>query len=210
MKKFSEKLRFIPPYAVLPFFGTILLHFAVYNLTGLVTAGRSHTDMTSALDALITLQPDWVLIYVSSFFFWIAGLLLISWDDKQSCYEQYFTVLVAELICLVIFLALPTTMQRPNITQESYSAELLSLIYAADKPTNLFPSMHCLLSWLCFRAAARSRRLDRFWKVLSLIFALLICVSTVLVKQHVCWDIVGGIAIAELSIFISHHFSKTC
>lgn len=208
MTDIRTKLRFIPPYAVVPFFGTIALHFAVYNLTSLITAGRSHTDMTSALDALIPLQPEWVLIYVGSFFFWVAGLLLISWDEKRACYEQYLSVLIAELICLVIFLALPTTMQRPDITQDGYSASLLALIYAADKPVNLFPSMHCLMSWLCFRAAKRSSRLSRFWKDISGWFAFLICLSTVCVKQHVCWDILGGIAVAELAIFISHRVSR--
>lgn len=204
MNGLKEKLRFIPPYAVIPFFGTILLHFVTYSVTGIITAGRRHIDMSTALDARLELDPDWVLVYVGAFFFWIAGLLLISWADKQSCYEQYGSVLIAELVCMLVFLVLPTTMQRPEIAQEGYCARLLGLIYAADKPINLFPSMHCLMSWLCFRAAARSERLNAFWKLMSLIFAVLICISTVLVKQHVVWDIAAGIAVAEAAIFISH------
>lgn len=200
----KEKVRFIPPYAVVPFFGTIILHFVTYNGTKLLTDSRPHTDISCSVDALVPLDPDWVLIYVTSFFFWIAGLVLISWADKHSCYEQFGSVLAAELICMVTFLAFPTTMVRPELPQEGYAASLLAQIYAADAPTNIFPSMHCLMSWLCFRAALRSKRLGAPVKIISGIFAVLICLSTLFVKQHVFWDVLAGIAAAEAAILLSH------
>lgn len=44
---------------------------------------------------------------------------------------------------------------------------------------------------------------SKVWFVL----AILICMSTVFVKQHVFVDIIGGIVVAEIGLFLSKKFS---
>ena len=201
-----RKQKLLPVYSFMPLAVTMVLHFAVYIGTQLIVDPSRRRILYCAADDLIPLAPDWTLVYVATFFFWAAGLIIISRADKSACYEQYSTVLVAEIISLVFFLALPTTMQRPVPTAATYSGRFLMIVYAVDDPVNLFPSMHCLLAWLSFRAALRSPEIKKPFKAFFLVFALLICYSTVAVKQHLFWDVVSGLAFAELSIVITHKF----
>ena len=62
---------------------------------------------------------------------------------------------------------------------------------------NLFPSIHCLASWLCFVVLRRQQEIPRWYRVCCGIMAILICVSTVAVRQHVLADVAGGILLAE-------------
>ena len=112
--------------------------------------------------------------------------------------------MLAKLMCMVIFLVFPTTMQRANVTGNDFCSQLVQLIYATDRPDNLFPSIHCLESWLCFRGALRVKKVGRLYAPLSFVFALLVFASVVLVKQHVAIDIIGGVAVAELGLLLSN------
>ena len=77
------------------------------------------------------------------------------------------------------------------------------LIYRLDSPDNLLPSIHCLENWICFRGALRCRKVGRGYQVGTLIFALMVFVSTLLVKQHLVLDVVTGVAVVEIGLFLS-------
>ena len=42
------------------------------------------------------------------------------------------------------------------------------------------------------------------------VFAVLVCFSTVLVKQHVFVDILGGIAVVEFGLYLSKKWNLGC
>lgn len=44
-----------------------------------------------------------------------------------------------------------------------------------------------------------------WYKVFSLVFAILVCASTQFTKQHYLPDVAGGILIAELCYYITNH-----
>lgn len=200
ISRLSEK-QILPLYSLLPLAVTVICHFMAYTVSGFINADLPHHGVTIALDAEISLHPEWTVIYVATFFFWMAGLVMIMRERKDKCFELFAALNLSYIICFIIFIVYPTTMERPTLTVNDYPSELLSVIWALDKPTNLFPSMHCLLSWLCFRASLRCEKTNTFWKVFSFFAAVLICASTVLVKQHVVIDILGGIVFAEISLF---------
>ena len=82
-------------------------------------------------------------------------------------------------------------------------ADMLRLLYDMDYPVNLFPSIHCLASWMCFVAVRSSRRLPLWYKWVTGVIAGLICFSTLAVKQHVIADVAAGIFLAEVLMFLS-------
>ena len=76
-------------------------------------------------------------------------------------------------------------------------------LYSIDQPTNLFPSIHCLVSWFCFIGIKDREDIPKWYKVFSCIFAIMVFVSTQVTKQHYLVDVVGGVLIAELTFRIS-------
>ena len=66
-----------------------------------------------------------------------------------------------------------------------------------DKPENLLPSIHCMNSWFCYIAVRGRKDIPCWYRIFSFVFAWLIALSTVLIRQHVVVDIAAGFLLAE-------------
>ncbi|WP_366295665.1 phosphatase PAP2 family protein [Paenibacillus sp. AN1007] len=79
--------------------------------------------------------------------------------------------------------------------ETGFIARLVQFVYSTDQPYNCFPSIHVLTSYLMLRGG---RVFNPTIRVYIASISLLIIISTVLVKQHVAADILGGILVGEL------------
>ena len=102
----------------------------------------------------------------------------------------------------MFFIALPTVIDRPEAAGGLYYDRLLAQLYAADQPTNLFPSMHCMFAYMVFRGFMIAK-LDKPVVIGSGLFAALVCASTVFVKQHFLLDTFAGIILGEVAVTLS-------
>ena len=131
-------------------------------------------------------------------------------EKKEYCYRFFLGEIIAKAICLVIFLVFPTTLNRPEITGNGIFERLLAFIYSVDAADNLFPSIHCLESWMCWRGCRKltQTRLPGWFSGANLVLTLLVFASTVLCKQHVLIDIAGGVAVVEIGLFLAPKILK--
>lgn len=202
-------LRILPLYGILPILCCELFNFIVYFGNRLLTSGWAHRDLSlSFLDGKIPFQSWAITIYVGSYLFWIVGFVLIARDEKDVCYEVFSGELIGKLFCLLFFLLLPTQMfGRPDGAFEIRNAFdwLTQWIYDHDPPDNLFPSIHCMESWIVARGTFRCRNLRHpaIWRTVNLLCAFSIFASTLLVKQHVFLDVLGGVAVAEAGLLLA-------
>lgn len=199
--------KYIPKYARLPLLTVLIFNFIVYYSPKLlVSAERLHYLRTDFDDSL-PLVPAFIFIYVLAFLQWGFGYIIIARDSRECCYRILTGELIAKTITWAIFLIYPTAIRHEPVEVTGLATWSLAFIYAADIPTiNLFPSLHCLESWLCFRGALGLRRMPRWYAWLQLGFTLLVFASVLLVKQHVWPDILGGVAVAELGLLLSRLF----
>ena len=94
-------------------------------------------------------------------------------------------------------------MTRPEITQTGPFYTLVSWMYFIDTPMiNLFPSIHCLESWICFRESIHLKDIRKWYAPFSFVFTMLVFASTVLIHQHVLIDIPAGVLVAEIGLLI--------
>ena len=82
---------------------------------------------------------------------------------------------------------------------------MVKWLYRVDEPANLFPSIHCLVSWFCVIGIKNRMDIPNWYKGISFVFALLICISTQTLKQHYMIDWIGGILLAEITFWIANH-----
>lgn len=195
--------KIMPRYTWLPVSLVLLTNLLSFYGSALVNLHRTHYNLTTALDAHIPLAPSFVLFYVLAYVQWVAGFCLIARESRAVCYRLIAGEILAKLCCMVIFLILPTAMERPEITGGGVWNALLRLVYLLDRPVTLFPSIHCLESWFCFRGALYLKKPPRWYPWLSLVMTLLVCASTVLVKQHLAVDIPSALLVAELGLWLS-------
>lgn len=197
--------RQVPAYGVLSLISCFLVNCLIYWGTQLLAADAYHYDFTTELDRQIPFVKEWILIYVVCYLFWAANYILISREGKEKWFRFATADMMSRVICGVFFILLPTTNIRPEVAGTDFCSWLVRLIYSVDAPTNLFPSIHCLVSWFCFIGIRGSRKVPKWYQAFSCIFALLVCASTQFTKQHYLVDIAGGLLIAELCWFISNH-----
>ena len=75
-------------------------------------------------------------------------------------------------------------------------------LYSIDAADNLFPSIHCLVSWFCYLGIRGRKEIPRWYQRVSMVIAILVFASTLLTKQHVIVDVAGGILLADFCFFI--------
>ena len=201
MKKFYS---IIPKYSILPISILVAVHLFTFFGTRLITDGSKHYDLTVALDLAIPLIPAFIVIYILAYVQWGVGIYYGISHGRDVCFKFIASALIGEFICMAIFLIMPTELTRFPVTGSDPFSWMTRLIYSLDEPNNLFPSLHCFASWLCFRIIfyVEKEKRNTAYTVGSFIFTLLVFASTVFVKQHVAVDILGGVAAVEIAMLI--------
>ncbi len=91
----------------------------------------------------------------------------------------------------------------PSGAGAGWTVELLmGFVYSVDAADNLFPSIHCLVSWFCYIGIRGKKEIPAWYRGASCVMAVLVCISTLTTKQHVLVDVFGGVALAELCFVI--------
>jgi membrane-associated phospholipid phosphatase len=103
------------------------------------------------------------------------------------------TSALACLVAFAVFLLLPMTYPRPHLDAHGGAGGVLVAVWGADAAACTFPSLHVTCAWIvAFSLGERSRA----WRMAWGVNAVLISVSTLLVKQHFIVDVAGGTALA--------------
>ena len=205
MKEKFNKI--LPRYTYIPLLTVLLFNTLVYNASKLITNNLFHYNFSSFLDSKVPLIPFFVLIYLLAYVQWIVGYIVIARESKEVCYRYCSADLIAKLLCLLCFLIIPTTMVRPELSNGGLLNSLLGIIYMLDAPVNLFPSIHCLESWMVFRGSLKCHKVSNSYRIIMLITALFVFLSTIFVHQHIIIDIFGGIIVCEIGIWFAYHFN---
>ena len=188
---FATRWRLLLPPAAL------LWNQLVYWGGAALAETRHHYQFSTALDRAIPLIPWTVCIYFGCYAFWALHYCLCAAVPLRA--RRFFTAdFIAKGVCFVFFVGLPTTMARPAVQGLNVWESLVRALYILDAPVNLFPSIHCLNSWLCWASARDIPAFSRGYKAFALCAAAAVCVSTLTLRQHVLLDVAGGILLAEV------------
>ena len=193
----------VPRYAALSLILALVWNGVIYQGGILLRRGAEMWDMTGALEAAIPFQPAWIVGYFGCYLFWAANYILIARRGREEWFRFFWAHLCAELICGVFFVLMPTTNVRPEVSGGDLASQLVVLLYQLDPPQNLFPSIHCLISWLCFAGVRSDRRIPLWYRGFNCVFALAVCASTLFLKQHVIPDVLSGILLAEFTYAVA-------
>ena len=123
----------------------------------------------------------------------------INYLNEHKMYQIPYSL----IICFLFFVFYPTTNVRPELVGNGIFVQGMRFLYQIDKPVNLFPSIHCMASWFCCIGIRRDKKIPVWYKIVSVMIAVLVFVSTLVTKQHVIVDVIGGVVVAELTWFVS-------
>lgn len=197
--------KIIPAYAVFPLLSCLAVNFIVYMGTDRITENWKHYDLTLPIDRAVPVVPAFAAVYLGCYLFWTVNYIIIARQGKEYCIRFAVADMMSRLICGTFYLLMPTTNIRPVLTEPGFWDSVLLLVYSIDPPTRLFPSIHCLVSWFCYIGIRRQKNIPKGYRIFSCFFALLVCVSTQLTKQHYIVDAIAGIILAEGTYWLAFH-----
>ena len=182
----------------LAFLSLFFLGVLGYEATNRINVVRDipRTVVDTPLDALIPLVPVFVVPYLFLFVYVGAALLILFFDRSDRYYRMVLSFFVGMGVATLVFYFFPTYMPRPVLVGTGPFVSALRWVYSMDSPFNCLPSTHVLYSTIAFWHLYRWRPRARAFQLTSLAILLLICASTVLVKQHNTPDIPTGFALA--------------
>ena len=203
MQKLLKGLtRILPAYGVFPVIFSFVFNCLVYSGSRVIAGGWYHHNIETGVDRSIPFVPEFLMIYFGCYVFWAVNYILIARQDRRSVYQFFTGDFISRCVCLVSFLAFPTTNTRPLITGSGLWNQAALWLYSIDAADNLFPSIHCLVSWFCYLGIRGRKEIPRWYQSVSMVIAILVFASTLLTKQHVIVDVAGGILLAEFCFFI--------
>lgn len=158
---------------------------------------RDYFVIHTKLDDFIPFNEYFIIPYFGWFLYVGGAILFFFFKNRQDYYRlciYLFTGMTLSLAICTIFHN--GTDLRPIVDPDkNFCTRLVSYLHDADTSTNIFPSIHVYNSIVVHISLVKSKSLEnnRPVHIASLIMAVSICVSTVVLKQHSVVDVLGGI-----------------
>lgn len=168
----------------------------IYFQVGYKWGYRSHSgagviDVATPLDAWLPLVPEFIVFYMLGYLFVLVPCLLVR--DRTDFYAATVAFCLMLAVAFLLFRYLPVQMDKTYALGDDWFSRLAYFQQSKDTSYNNFPSLHVGLNVYAYALIAwQSRRIPAWW----LPWPVLIVISTLLVKQHLLVDVLGGVLLA--------------
>lgn len=189
LKKYRHALLLLYLLIYLPWFNwlekTVTNHFHIIHM---------------AIDDVIPFAEYFVVPYLLWFAYVAAAVVYFLFFNK----EEYCRLCAFLGIGMTVFLIISTVypnghyLRPETFARDNVFTDLVRMVYAADTPTNLFPSIHVYNSIGTNIAVWHSEqfRKNKAVRYGSAVLMTSIVLSTMFLKQHSVFDVITGIAFA--------------
>lgn len=154
------------------------------------------------LDDFIPFVEYFIVPYLLWFLYVAVGMLYFFFRDVQGYYRLCAFLFVGMTVFLFISTVYPNGHYlRPSVfPRDNVCSALVQWLYAADTPTNLFPSIHVYNSIGIHIAVSHSQELRRHraLQIASGVLMLSIILATMFLKQHSVFDVVTACGMAAV------------
>ena len=115
-------------------------------------------------------------------------------------------IFITQMVAMAIYILFPSRQDlRPEVfPRENFLTWCIGLIYSFDTSTGVCPSLHVAYSLGIASVWLREKGVKVIWKVLLVVLVILICLSTMFIKQHSAMDFFAALpvcALAEILVF---------
>lgn len=200
-RQFRLHRRNEPQFAHLKLLGWWGVYFGLFVLTENLIPAESCSVVHCFLDDMVPFCEVFLIPYVL-WYLWVAGsLLYFALYSIDSFLRLQRFLMVTQLAAMVIYILLPSRQElRPAaFPRDNWLTRGVGLLYAVDTNTNVCPSMHVAFSLGVASVWLKEREASFLFKGLTVGFAMLVCLSTVFLKQHSAVDFFAALPVCLLA-----------
>lgn len=195
-----------PQFSHLKLLGGWIIYFILYFLTENLIPPEKCTPVHIWLDDVIPFC-EWFLIPYVLWYGLIAfslGYFALYNIDSFKKLSKY--IFITQMVAMAIYILFPSRQDlRPEVfPRENFLTWCIGLIYSFDTSTGVCPSLHVAYSIGIASVWLREKGVKVIWKVLLVVLVILICLSTMFIKQHSATDFFAALpvcALAEILVF---------
>lgn len=183
----------------------MLVYWPVYGVVFFVLERVLKLEYHSVHCPLDDLIPfcEYFLIPYYFWFVFLIGMFAYTLLEDTECFRKYMRfIMITYTAACIIYLIYPTCQDlRPSLSPGgSVWTEIVRFLYAFDTNTNVCPSLHVVGSCAVLFASRHTPRFRRKgWQVFFWVGTVLICASTVFLKQHSVIDILTAVPLCVLA-----------
>lgn len=185
--------------------GVILVYFFIYMawFTYLErTVTTKFTPVHSTIDKYIPFMEIFVIPYFLWFLYIFLTVAYFFFTSKQDFYKCCAYLFIGMTICLIIYTVWPNghylRVNLQTLGRDNIFIRIMEKLYKIDTATNVCPSIHVFNSIGAMIAIRKSTKLRniKWLQIFTFILTVLICMSTVFLKQHSIIDVFAGILLS--------------
>ncbi len=193
---------------------TWVVYFALYFLTENLIPPEKCTPIHWALDDLIPFHEAFVIPYTSWYALIVFSLLYFLLYDIDSFKKLEIYIFITQIVAMFIYIVFPSRQDlRPEFFErDNILTAVVGFLYGFDTSTGVCPSLHVAYSLGICSVWLKYKDSSLVWKIILVLWCILISISTAFVKQHSVADIFAALPLgllAEILVFHVIKFSKT-
>ncbi len=185
-----------------------ILYMVCFSILEKIRTGSGLYIVHTSLDERIPFCEFFIVPYFSWFLY--AGIVLFytTWTEQgaDSFKRVAISMVVGTGIFLIVSFVFPNAQDlRPEVfARDNIFVTAVQWLYRIDTPTNVLPSLHVYVSMMMNSTIWHDKNLKENKVVcyISMIWALFIIMSTMLLKQHSIIDVIVAIVLAKAMDFI--------
>ena len=199
-----------PQFAHLKLLLGWVVYFALYFLTENLIPAEKCQPVHMWLDDVIPFHEVFLIPYVFWYFLIVfsLGYFLLYHVDSFKRLQTY--IIVTQLTAMAIYILFPSRQDlRPAIfPRDNFLTNCIRILYAFDTNTGVCPSLHVAYSIGIASVWTKEKGANIWWKSFVVVAVILICLSTMFIKQHSAVDFFAALPVCLLAEFIIYHRPK--
>lgn len=188
-------------------------YFILYFLTENLIPASACTPVHMWLDDHIPFCEWFLIPYV----FWYGlivfslGYFLLYHVDRFKQLQTY--IIITQILAMAAYILFPTRQDlRPEVfANDNFLTRCIATLYALDTNTGVCPSLHVAYSLGIASVWTKEKSAHPLWKAFVVLAVVLICLSTMFIKQHSAVDFFAALPVclaAEAFVFRHRYFGR--
>ncbi|MBQ8836100.1 MAG: phosphatidic acid phosphatase [Clostridia bacterium] len=176
-------------------------YFVMYFLTeNLIPREKCHV-IHSFLDDLIPFCEGFVVWYVFWYVLIVISLGYFMFYNVESFKKLQTYIIITQVVAMAVYIIYPSCQNlRPDeFARENVFTFVVNLLYSFDTSTGVCPSLHVAYSIGIASVWLREKGVSKWWKAFVVFAVIMICLSTMFIKQHSAVDFFAAIPVCILA-----------
>jgi len=173
------------------------------------TVTKNYEVIHTKLDNYIPFIEIFIIPYLLWFIYVAIVILYLFFKNKHDFVKYCIYLFTGMTVFLIISTFWPNGQHlRPTIMpRNNIFTQMISFLYKADTPTNIWPSIHVYNSLGTHLAIIHSKELKNMKSITisSCILCILIILSTMFIKQHSVFDVFTAFILGTEMYFLVYH-----